>query len=219
MPRHARTRTVVRRRGSAQQLLELLPDGAGEVVQRAERPRREERVAPAPERLALVLLCEPAQQRGLAGAGLAADDRDAAGAEVAYLLGAVGEGGQLEPAFEQRALSGDGHLAGMMHPGPSVHKEMENIACTLSGGDLGRQRARWTELRGRAGLERILIADGLELVFVDEPGVEDTLRELVAVENECCSWASWDVVRRADAVVMTATSTGHGVATLHSMFR
>jgi hypothetical protein len=35
----------------------------------------------------------------------------------------------------------------------------------------------------------------------------------------CCSWASWDVSRENGALVMRARSTGHGVETLHGMFR
>ena len=53
----------------------------------------------------------------------------------------------------------------------------------------------------------------------DEPGVEDTLRELVAVENECCSWAAWAVETNGEATVLDVRSTGPGIATLHGMFR
>lgn len=60
--------------------------------------------------------------------------------------------------------------------------------------------------------------DGLRLAFRDAAGVEAELEALVAVENHCCAWASWDVVREDGEVVMRARSTGDGVAALHGMF-
>jgi hypothetical protein len=56
----------------------------------------------------------------------------------------------------------------------------------------------------------------LRVTFAREPGVEEELRALVAVENDCCRWARWIV---EDGVVLVATSRGHGVQTLHAMFR
>jgi len=92
------------------------------------------------------------------------------------------------------------------------------VACTLTSEDLGTQSERWTRLRSETGLERVETDDGLRLSFRDEPGVEDELRALVAVENECCAWASWDVRREAGELVLNVRSTGEGVATLHAMF-
>jgi hypothetical protein len=93
------------------------------------------------------------------------------------------------------------------------------VACTLTSADLGAQSARWTQLRTEAGLARVETDDGLRLGFRDEPGVEEELRALVAVENECCAWASWDVLREAGGeLVLSVRSTCEGVATLRSMF-
>ena len=92
------------------------------------------------------------------------------------------------------------------------------VACTLTSEDLGTQSERWARLRSEAGLARVEMADGLRLGFRDEAGVEEELRALVAVENECCAWASWDVRRDDGELVLHASSTGEGVATLHSMF-
>jgi hypothetical protein len=92
------------------------------------------------------------------------------------------------------------------------------IACTLSGADLGAQAARWRRLRDEAGLARIEAEDGLRLTFRDDQAVEDELRALVAVENDCCAWASWTVAREDGELVLHAASTGQGVRTLHSMF-
>ena len=93
------------------------------------------------------------------------------------------------------------------------------VACTLSVGDLAAQAARWLRLRSAAAeLSRIETEDGFSLVFQDTSTVEAELRELVAVENDCCSWASWDVFRADGTLVMHAGSTEHGVDALHGMF-
>jgi hypothetical protein len=89
---------------------------------------------------------------------------------------------------------------------------MTEIACTLTTGDLAEQARRW---RALPLVQREQTGDGLRVTFARESGVEDELRALVAVENDCCRWARWDV---EDGVVLVATSSGHGVPTLHGMF-
>jgi hypothetical protein len=86
------------------------------------------------------------------------------------------------------------------------------IACTLTGSDLDAQARRWRVL---PLLEREETEDGLRVTFARGPGVPDELRALVAVENDCCRWARWEI---EDGVVLVATSSGHGVPTLHGMF-
>ena|SRR5438128_2187375 len=92
------------------------------------------------------------------------------------------------------------------------------VACTLDSAGFARQSERWALVRARAELERIETPDGLQLHFRAEPGVEQELHELVAVENECCSWAAWSVEAEGNQAVLRITSTGDGVAVLHSMF-
>lgn len=82
------------------------------------------------------------------------------------------------------------------------------ISCKLSTTELGRQRERWLALCPR----RELTSDGLRLSF-DHPD-EQELRELVAIESECCAWADW----RVDGDEVVVSSTGHGVEALHAMF-
>jgi hypothetical protein len=89
---------------------------------------------------------------------------------------------------------------------------MTDVACTLNSSDLAEQARRW---RALPLVRREETEDGLRVTFAHEPGVEEELRALVAVENDCCRWARWNV---EDAVVLVATSNGHGVATLHGMF-
>jgi hypothetical protein len=90
---------------------------------------------------------------------------------------------------------------------------MTEIACTLNSSDLAGQGGRW---RALPLLQREETDDGLRVTFAREPGVEDELRALVAVENDCCRWARWEI---ENGVVLVATSSGHGVPTLHGMFR
>jgi len=93
------------------------------------------------------------------------------------------------------------------------------IACTLSSAGLAAQAGRWERLIARAMTECTQTADGLRMSFRPEPGVEDELRGLVAVENDCCSWAAWAVETVAGAPVLDVRSTGPGIATLHGLFR
>ena len=93
-----------------------------------------------------------------------------------------------------------------------------DIACTLGSEDLAAQSERWRGLRRRAQTARIETGDGIRLEFRADDGVEEELRALVAVENECCAWARWDVVRENGSVAMVAASEGTGVATLQTMF-
>ena len=93
------------------------------------------------------------------------------------------------------------------------------IACTLSSADLAPQPGRWQELIARAMTERTETTDGLRMSFRPEPGAEEELRRLVAVESECCRWAAWAVEASTGTIVLDVRSTGVGVATLHGMFR
>jgi hypothetical protein len=94
----------------------------------------------------------------------------------------------------------------------------ELVACTLSDTDLRSQRERWLTLGENFGLGRRETEDGLRISFRYHPVVREELEALVAVENECCSWAAWSVERDGDSLVMAARSKGMGVATLHGMF-
>lgn len=90
-----------------------------------------------------------------------------------------------------------------------------DISCTLGNAELKTQRERWLALHRTA---RIETDDGLRLTYRDDPAVEAELHELAAIENECCSWATWTVERREGELVIAARTEGHGVAVLHSMF-
>jgi hypothetical protein len=96
----------------------------------------------------------------------------------------------------------------------------ELVACTLTNTDLKTQRERWINVGTNFGIGREKTDDGLRLSFTNHPAVEHELRALVAVENDCCSWASWSVEHADEGVlVMAARSKGEGIATLHGMFK
>jgi hypothetical protein len=92
------------------------------------------------------------------------------------------------------------------------------VACTLTSADLAAQSARWEQLAARAMTERVETAHGLRIFFRADPGAEEELRALVAVENECCPWADWTVGMNDGQIVLNVHSTGEGIATLHAMF-
>ena len=91
-------------------------------------------------------------------------------------------------------------------------------ACTLTPTDLAAQATRWQQLADRAMTERTETAHGLRIAFRAEPGVEEELRRLVAVEDECCSWARWTAETGTRQIVLDVRSTGYGIAVLHGMF-
>jgi hypothetical protein len=95
--------------------------------------------------------------------------------------------------------------------------ESTPVACTLTPASLADQAGRWKQLIARAGTGRTETAAGLRLSF--RPEAEDDLRALVAVETECCQWATWTVERTAGTVMLDVRSSAEGVTVLHGMFR
>jgi hypothetical protein len=96
----------------------------------------------------------------------------------------------------------------------------EEVACTLTAADLAAQGNGWARLAARAMTGRALTDDGLRVSFraCAGDGVEDELRRLVAVERECCAWASWTVrADGADVVLEVRSAAPEGIAVLHGM--
>ena len=91
------------------------------------------------------------------------------------------------------------------------------IACTLGATGLAAQRRRWERLMTEALTGREETPDGLRLSF--RPGAEDELRALVAIERECCPWASWTVMAGPGEVTLGIRAPAEGAAVLDEMFR
>jgi hypothetical protein len=92
------------------------------------------------------------------------------------------------------------------------------VACTLRPGELATQGARWKALFAGAGTERTATNDGLCVAFRRDPAVERELRELVAVEIECCKWADWRIDARPRELVLDISATGDGIPVIQSWF-
>jgi hypothetical protein len=92
------------------------------------------------------------------------------------------------------------------------------VDCTLTSADLAAQSRRWERLAARAMTERTETADGLRMSFRPEPGTEEELRALVAVENGCCRWADWTVDADGGQIVLTVHAAADRVTALHGMF-
>jgi hypothetical protein len=67
------------------------------------------------------------------------------------------------------------------------------IACTLDGGAFGERVAEWETLAQRSLIESTQTATGVRLRFRDEPGVEEELRRLLALEEACCAFLTFDL--------------------------
>ena len=89
------------------------------------------------------------------------------------------------------------------------------IACTLSPVGLAAQGERWHRLMSRAMTERAETADGLRIWF--RRGAEDELRALVAVETECCPWATWTVGSGAGGAGVAVASAAEGCSVAASV--
>src|SRR5258708_32572564 len=76
------------------------------------------------------------------------------------------------------------------------------VACALTPADLAAQAGRWEQLAARAMTGRAQTAHGVRISFRPEPGPEHELRELVAVQEQCCPSAEWTVNSRAGQIVL-----------------
>jgi hypothetical protein len=59
---------------------------------------------------------------------------------------------------------------------------------------------------------------GVRLSYSATPGVEEKLRELVALEEECCAFADWRVEPRGAQVILEVTAPEDSVDALQTMF-
>jgi hypothetical protein len=95
---------------------------------------------------------------------------------------------------------------------------VRRMACTLGPRRLRSQLAQWNALYEDAGRERTLTEDGVRVRFRRDPAVERELRELVAVEVGCCTWADWKIDVGPAELVLEIKSAGHGIPVLQGSF-
>ena len=80
---------------------------------------------------------------------------------------------------------------------PSPLPQPVPVACSL-GPDSARDRlARWRALADRALRASARTEDGAWQLYAAEPSVERELRELVALEGECCPFLAFSLERSA----------------------
>ena len=87
------------------------------------------------------------------------------------------------------------------------------MRCTLTSDELVTRGARWRAL-GAADVADT--TNGLRLSFPLQAELE--LRELAALERECCAFAQWEVTRHGGRAVLDITAEGEAVAAVQSMF-
>jgi len=93
-----------------------------------------------------------------------------------------------------------------------------NTHCTLTKDELATRGGRWRRLSPTFVTSRQL-DDGLRLVFRPEPGVEAELRELAALETDCCAFADWQVHADDCCVMLDVTATdAEAAAAVQTMF-
>ncbi len=101
----------------------------------------------------------------------------------------------------------------------TVNRFEAPISCSLNAAGQTARRAAWERLGQRALRERQMTARGVQLVFARKPGVQDELRELARLEEECCAFAEWRVEDHGDRVVLgVSAETAGGVSALQALF-
>lgn len=82
------------------------------------------------------------------------------------------------------------------------------VACTLGAGETARRAARWAALTGRSLMRAARTERGVRLVFAANPAVADELRSLIALERDCCAFASWSVHEHGAELALDVTGDG-----------
>jgi hypothetical protein len=97
--------------------------------------------------------------------------------------------------------------------------ETTPVACTLGSGDLAARVARWQALAARAAGERGPTEHGIRLSFAAGPGVAAELRDLAALERDCCAFATWTVHQDGDRVLLDVSAgTPEAAAAIQTLF-
>jgi hypothetical protein len=89
------------------------------------------------------------------------------------------------------------------------------IACRLSPAALVDRGGAWRALLAEGLVSQERRPDGVRLLL--QPATETRVRELVALEAECCEWFH-GTVTPGELVTVDLVAKGHGVAVLQAMF-
>ena len=103
-------------------------------------------------------------------------------------------------------------------PQSEVMDELPVIACSLTADELPERRRRWVALTDEALAGRAPIEGGVRLTFRAGPKVEREVRELAALERDCCGFATFEVVSSPEEVTLEVTSSPEGVKAVRELF-
>jgi hypothetical protein len=93
------------------------------------------------------------------------------------------------------------------------------IACSLTQADLAKRQRRWLRLGERACTDGVINDNGLRLVFRAGLAIESELRELAALERDCCAFAEWSVHNNGDELVVDVRGdSSEEIAAVQAMF-
>lgn len=89
------------------------------------------------------------------------------------------------------------------------------IACSLDAGETRQRAEQWAGLTGSVlGVEQ---SDRM-LTIRFSATAKDELARLVEAEEQCCSFAGWDLVEAGDEVILNVTGDELGVSALAESF-
>jgi hypothetical protein len=100
-----------------------------------------------------------------------------------------------------------------------AHVTQQTIACTLTSAELVPRGERWRKVSEEASGYVAETDKGLRITFHASPHAEKEIRELAALEAECCAFATWTVSTDGRDVVLDVQSSGDAVPVIHGMFR
>jgi hypothetical protein len=79
------------------------------------------------------------------------------------------------------------------------------IVCSLGGAAMAGRFEQWRDLARRARVAGAPHPQGAVLRYRRQPGVEDELRRLVALEADCCAFLAFDLVAAGAELRLTVT--------------
>jgi hypothetical protein len=96
-------------------------------------------------------------------------------------------------------------------------RELVVVACSLGPEDHAARLQGWQEIRARALIDALATRRGVRLIFRNDPGVEEDLRQLVSLESECCSFADWSLRVHSGDLVLDVSADGDASAVVREM--
>jgi hypothetical protein len=98
-----------------------------------------------------------------------------------------------------------------------MDEQTEVFGCSLSAAELADRRGAW-EAVVAARVDGVRNEGGFRVRFRGDSGVSESLRALVAAEQECCGWASWEVVDEGDCSVLEVSGPPGRIGALATAF-